>query len=345
MSTDPQRLCRDRAKRLGLRIVVTGDTLTVWGADAAPLAAGTAEDIAAWLAVRVGPRSNGPAPTPVPAGWRQWVDLFTAEQKAARRSVGTIRTRVAHLMTIAQAFPDDTPLTITREQLIAWLGRPGIKPRSAHSMRSSARVFWGLLYDLGHRRDNPARTLPAVALPRSLPRPCPDDAVLAAYQVTEDPRLRLAVRIFVECGMRRAEVARVHTDDVEGSPCCYQLHIVGKGGHERAVPISDELAGQIREHRGYLFPGALPNQPMTARHLGKLVAQALPDGWTAHTLRHRFASRAYEATRDLRAVQELLGHVSPVTTAIYTRVPDGAMRQAAQSAAVPLPGQAVRDDE
>jgi site-specific recombinase XerD len=48
----------------------------------------------------------------------------------------------------------------------------------------------------------------------------------------------------------------------------------------------------------------------------------LPDHWTMHTLRHRFASRAYRGTPNLGAVQVLLGHASIATTQRYTAVDD-----------------------
>ena len=63
------------------------------------------------------------------------------------------------------------------------------------------------------------------------------------------------------------------------------------------------------------------------------LARTLPDAWTTHTLRHRFASAAYAADRDIRAVQELLGHASVSTTQIYTAIPAEAARRAVASAA------------
>ena len=100
------------------------------------------------------------------------------------------------------------------------------------------------------------------------------------------------------------------------------------------MPVSDQLAGEILAvTTTYLFP-VYGGGPITPAHLGTLIAKALPGDWTAHTLRHRFATRAYQAERDLRAVQELLGHVSPVTTAIYTKVGNDAMRLAASAARV-----------
>ena len=72
-------------------------------------------------------------------------------------------------------------------------------------------------------------------------------------------------------------------------------------------------------------------------HVGKIVSRLLPDGWTTHTLRHRFASAAYRADRDIRAVQDLLGHADVRTTQIYTAIPDHARRRACSAASVAMP--------
>lgn len=83
---------------------------------------------------------------------------------------------------------------------------------------------------------------------------------------------------------------------------------------------------------GYLFRGA-DDGHLSPRWFGKLMASALPDHWTAHTLRHRFATRAYRGSRNLRAVQALLGHSSVATTERYTAVDVDEIRAAAMSAA------------
>lgn len=73
---------------------------------------------------------------------------------------------------------------------------------------------------------------------------------------------------------------------------------------------------------------------MTARHVGKLGSQWLPEGVTLHQLRHRFATVVNKATHDLVSVQRLLGHASVATTQRYVAVDEATLRAAAMSAAV-----------
>lgn len=113
----------------------------------------------------------------------------------------------------------------------------------------------------------------------------------------------------------------------------------------RRVPLSDDLAEQVQARgTGWTFQGQMRDGRaihgdrsaghLSAGRVGELVSELLPDGWTTHTLRHRFASAAYRADRDIRAVQELLGHVSVATTQVYTAVPDDAKRRAALAAGI-----------
>ena len=100
------------------------------------------------------------------------------------------------------------------------------------------------------------------------------------------------------------------------------------------VPLPDWLAARIIAcPPGWLFPSPSQPGPLTPAHVGVIVSRLLPDGWTCHTLRHRCATVAYAATRDLRAVQDLLGHAKPETTARYTLVPVDSVRAAMMAAA------------
>ena len=102
------------------------------------------------------------------------------------------------------------------------------------------------------------------------------------------------------------------------------LHVVGKGRHERLVPMHDAVVDALTVHRvprsGFVFRRP-HGGPWAPQHVSRRVSLYMADVGieaTAHQLRHWFGSRAYAACHDLRVVQELLGHQSPTTTAVYT---------------------------
>ncbi len=133
-------------------------------------------------------------------------------------------------------------------------------------------------------------------------------------------------------GLRVSEVARVRFEDIVGD----SLRVHGKGGRDRVVPLHPVLLEAVTvaaagASAGWIFPGRWDSH-VTPQNVTVRMKRLLGPGWSGHTLRHRFASRAYAADRDLRAVQELLGHSKPETTARYTAVPDGALRAAVMAA-------------
>lgn len=162
---------------------------------------------------------------------------------------------------------------------------------------------------------------------RARPRPTPEVAFRVAL-AGADARTRLAILLAGVCGLRRGELARVRRADLEADLVGWSLRVRGKGGHVRMVPVPDELAALIRRRpEGWLFPSSHGGH-LTPHHLGKLISRHLPEGMTTHTLRHRCGTVAYATTGDLLAVQTLLGHAKPETTAIYVGVPMDSVRRA-----------------
>ncbi len=259
--------------------------------------------------------------------WATWM-------RAAGRPGSTIYLRTYHVRRTFMEMPDADPLSVTTEDLVVWLGSKTWKPNTRRSNLTSLRVFFTWAQATGRRQDNPAALMPTVKVPRGMPRPTPD-VIYRTALLEADDREQLMVQLAAKCGLRRGEIARTRVDEVVEDLVGYSLRVVGKGGHERLVPLPDELARTIREQpAGWLFPSPSRNGGhLTAPHVGKIISRLLPDGWSCHTLRHRCATVAYASTRDLRAIQELLGHAKPETTARYTQVPQDAIRAAVRAAA------------
>lgn len=111
------------------------------------------------------------------------------------------------------------------------------------------------------------------------------------------------------------------------------LRVLGKGGKVREVPVVHAgLLARLRGVEGYAFGNGRGGH-LSPGHVSRLLSAAMPDGWTAHTLRHRMATVAYAGTRDLLAVGAVLGHSRPETTQRYVRLPDDALRAAMRAAA------------
>lgn len=250
--------------------------------------------------------------------------------QAAGVPATTEQMRRYHVLRAGRAL-GGTPAGVDLDALVEWFASQEWAPNTRRAYRASLRAFYGWAMATGLASHSPAHLLPPVPIPRAKPRPTPEKVFRLAMR-SADARVRVAIMLAGICGLRRTEVAQARREDVEDDLVGQSLRVKGKGGHVRLVPLPDELASVIRAAPpGWLFPSPHGGH-LTPHHLGKLVSAALGDGLTMHTLRHRCGTVTYGATKDLRAVQELLGHAKPETTAIYTEVPTSAIRAAVEAA-------------
>jgi integrase len=257
--------------------------------------------------------------------WSQLLADWTLWMRASGKPESTIYLRTYHLRRFAKAHSN--PFCLGVSDLAEWLGSFAWGAETLRSYRASLRAFYSWALAAGLCASSPAAALPTVTARVGKPRPAPED-VLAEAVRGSDRRVRLMLRLGAHAGLRRAEIAAVHSHDVFEDLDGWSLRVKGKGDRTRLVPLTRWLALEVRSvPTGWVFPSPTGGH-LSPAHVGKLMSEALGPGWTAHTLRHRFATRAYAVERDLRAVQELLGHSKPETTAIYTQVPLGAKRRA-----------------
>ena len=261
-----------------------------------------------------------------PVPWRRSIKGWTDTLKAAGLSAQTIKSRRYRMVHLAALLMPSGPEDVTTEQIVQVFARQQWKTETRKAYRNTISSFFRWLHKSGRRSDDPSLNVPRVKKPHAHPRPCPDRYIASAMEMATSSE-RLMIRLGAECGLRRGEIARVHSDDVVADSAGRSLIVRGKGDKQRIVPLPDDLAGIIMDARGYLFPGRFGGH-VEESYIGDHISRLLPDGYAAHTLRHRFATTAYAATHDLFVVAELLGHESVETTEHYVAMPDGRLREA-----------------
>lgn len=270
----------------------------------------------------------------LPKAWEDSIGGWLAWLRMGGRSEATLKLRRDHVRSIARRSGTEHPNALTRSELrLLCLDRKwSLEHRKA--LRASLFSYFEWCIGEGITVDNPAIALPRVKSPTPKPRPAPDrvwDELLAGAA----PRERLMALLAGEAGLRRAEIAQVHTDDLIEDLDGWSLIVHGKGSKQRIVPLTDRLAlgipGHVGARSGFVFPGKIDGH-ISAHYVGCLLSAMMPPGWSAHKLRHRFATRGYAGTKDLRAVQEALGHASVATTQRYTAVTPRDVRRVSEAA-------------
>lgn len=251
----------------------------------------------------------------------------------------------ARVLARVAAFTGQPACEATEAELLAWRARLSAGPDAVAADLSHVRAFFRWLRWEGLRDDDPSARLIRPKLARRLPRPIPEDQLMHAVQAAT-PRIRPWLVLAAWAGLRALEIAYLRRERVIETgrpPGILVAADATKGMHERYVPMCDYVQEEIlpvlpvagwvfRRHDGRRGPN-------TPALVSKLAGQHLRDcGIRAslHQLRHRFGSAAYAVDQDLRVVQELMGHATLATTALYTKISSASAVATVQ--ALPAPG-------
>jgi integrase/recombinase XerC len=219
----------------------------------------------------------------------------------------------------------------------ARLHRRGQAPRSIQRRLAAVRNLFDFLLREKVVTANPGADVSAPKAPRRLPETLDADAMGRLLDVRGDhpiaTRDRAIMELFYSSGLRLAELASLHTTDIdlaEGT-----VRVTGKGAKTRIVPVGAKAREALRDWikvRPQLEKTASAamfisrvGRPLSNRNIQARVEYwakrlGLPQGVSPHTFRHSFATHLLESSGDLRAVQELLGHSDIGTTQIYTHL-------------------------
>jgi len=236
----------------------------------------------------------------------------------------------------------------TVRRYLAWLTTRGFARASVHRKAASLRAFYRFCIRRGERADNPAMLVATPKkgsrLPAILKRSQVD--ALMVSPAADHPiglRDRAVLELLYSCGIRVSELTGLDLDEVDFGRA--QIRVLGKGSRERIVPMgepaSDALRTYLAKARSGLIRDGSPPAALFYNRRGKRLGprdvralvstyarQIVPGGKVSpHTFRHTFATHLLEGGADLRAVQELLGHIDLRTTQIYTRVSRDRLRR------------------
>jgi len=236
------------------------------------------------------------------------------------------------------------------EAYLIWCDAQGLAKSTRARRLSAIKQLYRFAFEEGWRTDNPAIQIAGPGQDKRLPKVLSEDEVdqlldaarHSGRNTSDQLRNTCLMELLYATGMRVSELVSLRVSAARGDPRL--LLIMGKGGKERLVPLSDpsrealaawlvqrDKTDEAAQAKGkpasiYLFPSRGSAGYLTRHRFYLLIKEfALtagvdPSKVTPHTLRHAFATHLLANGADLRAIQTMLGHADVATTEIYTHV-------------------------
>jgi integrase/recombinase XerD len=235
-----------------------------------------------------------------------------------------------------------SPASVTYPDLKAfllWYSENNKNTRTQSRVLSGIRAFFRFLLIEGEIEENPASLIESPKIGLKLPEVLSIseiDRIIAEIDLSkpEGHRNKAIIETLYGCGLRVSELVNLHLTDIHYVE--EFVVVTGKGNKQRLVPISGKALKEIDIYKhdrnelplikdqNILFlnrRGSHLTRAMIFTIIKDLAARAgIRKNISPHTFRHSFATHMIEAGADLRAVQEMLGHESILTTEIYTHI-------------------------
>ena len=244
------------------------------------------------------------------------------------------------------------PEQLTHEVLqnfLTWVNELGMTARSQARILSGIKAFYRYLLMENLIQDDPTDLLEGPRIGRKLPDFLSVEEVNQLINAVdrskpEGERNRAILETLYSCGLRVSELVNLRLSQVYGD--IGFIKVTGKGNKERLVPIGHSALKQLqfyysgyrnhlaiaKGHEDFVFlnrRGKKLTRVMIFTIIKDLLEKTgLRKTISPHTFRHSFATHLVEGGADLRAVQEMLGHSSIVTTEIYTHLDKDFLRSA-----------------
>ena len=243
--------------------------------------------------------------------------------------------------------PSDITYTDLQD-FLKWITDLGLSSRTQARIISGIKSFYKFLLLEDLITKDPTAMLEGPRIGRKLPEVLSleeIDRILSVIDLSkpEGRRNKAMLEVLYSCGLRVSELIGLQISNLYKAEGFFR--IIGKGDKERLVPISDKALKEIelyapdrnslniqKDSEDILFlnrRGKKLTRVMIFTIIKELTAKAgIKKKVSPHTFRHSFATHLVEGGADLRAVQEMLGHESIITTEIYTHLDREYLREA-----------------
>jgi site-specific recombinase XerD len=241
------------------------------------------------------------------------------------RSIGNY---VREMRFIFEYYPDVSPAALTAEQIevyICYIKRTFNSGFSKCRMVASSVSFY-FKQILKRPYDLPSKLYPRRGF--QLPNVMSIDQIRQLLAIPSTLKQQAIIQLFYSSGVRLEECSRLKLTDIDSKNMRIKV-VQGKGNKDRYTLLSAHALTTLRDyfvkHRPvtYLFEGTKKGKGMHCRSIEFNVEQAMKQagfkdkGFSAHTLRHSFATHLLDTGTDLHTIKELLGHSNISTTMIY----------------------------
>lgn len=235
-----------------------------------------------------------------------------------------------------------TPANVSYNDLksfLAWYSTDNKNARTQSRVLSGIRAFFRFLLIEGEIDENPASLLESPKTGLKLPEVlsvAEIDSMIDQIDLSkpEGHRNKAIIETMYGCGLRVSELVNLRMTDIHYAEGF--VIVTGKGNKQRLVPVSGKALKEIDIYKldRNRLPVIYDQNVMFLNRRGRKLTRAMiftiikdlgvkagiRKNISPHTFRHSFATHMIEAGADLRAVQEMLGHESILTTEIYTHI-------------------------
>jgi len=265
-----------------------------------------------------------------------------AEKRYSSHTVAAYTRDINHFIS-GGSFDSDQPLDwdgikqAEIRRIVAQLHRKGLSGKSLQRWLSSIRSLFNYLCRFNRAKHNPAVGIPAPKTAKRLPKTLNVDEINQLLETKQSTakvgeadyltcRDNAMMELMYACGLRLSELSGLNMNDIDWQQ--QTLSVTGKGQKQRRIPFGGKAKQaignwkkqrdqKVNEGETAVFISSrgsrLSNSSIQKRMKKMAITQGLNTHVYPHMLRH-------ESSKDLRAVQELLGHANLSTTQIYTHL-------------------------